>query len=252
MAELVLSDVCVRRGGRAILDGVSLRVRPGELVALLGANGAGKTTLLRLAAGAARADNGVVRLDDGDPAALAPLVRARRLAYLPQTRPLAWPIRIRDLVQLGRFAHGAQRAGPDDDAAVARALSACGLTGIAERRADEVSGGELARAHIARALAAEAGALIADEPAAGLDPGHAWRVLEVLRARARAGAAVLVSLHEPALAARFADRVALLAGGRLIADDAPAAALTPALMAAAYGVVVGMPAVGLDVQGLAG
>ncbi|MBU6373246.1 MAG: ABC transporter ATP-binding protein [Alphaproteobacteria bacterium] len=251
MTDLALADVTVFRRARAALSGVSLSVRAGELVALLGPNGAGKTTLLRTALGLLKPDGGTVRLAGADPAALDARARARAIAYLPQARPLAWPIRIRDLVLLGRFAHAGGHPGPDDHAAAARALAACGLDALADRRATDVSGGELARAHIARALAAETPALAADEPAAGLDPGHAWRVMGLLRARADAGGAVLVSVHDPALAAAFADRVVVLAGGCVTAEGRPDAALTPDLMARVYGVRTGPSRLALEVTGLA-
>lgn len=251
MTDLSLADITVQRGPRAVLYDVSLRVRAGELVALLGPNGAGKTTLLRTALGLLKPAAGAVRLDGVDPAQLNARDRARRIAYLPQARTLAWPIRVRDLVLLGRFARGGGRPGPEDQAAAERALTACGLAALADRRATEISGGELARAHIARALAAETPALAADEPAAGLDPGHAWRVLGLLRDRADAGGAVVVSVHDPALAARFADRVVVLAGGRLAAEGRPEKVLTPDLMASVYGVRTGPSQLGLDVLGLA-
>jgi iron complex transport system ATP-binding protein len=247
MAELRLSDLGVRRGGRAILDRIDLTFRAGAFVALVGANGAGKTTLLRAAAGLLAPDEGSALLDGTDLRRLDVRARARRVAYLPQARPLAWPICVGDLVRLGRFAFG-----EEDEPAVAEALAACGLADLVERAATTLSGGELARAHVARALAPRTPALIADEPVAGLDPGHAWRILEALKARARAGALVIVSLHEPSLAGRFADRIVALADGRIAADGAPEQVLGPAFMAATYGVETGPSQFGLEVRGLTG
>lgn len=238
MAELVFSGVAKAQRGRQVLSGVDLRVQAGEVVALLGANGAGKTTLARLGAGLLAPDAGQVRLDGADPRQLTASARARTLAYLPQHRPLAWPLRVRDVVALGRFAHGARPGAlaPADAAAVARVLQACGLDALADRSSDTLSGGELARVHVARALAAEARVLIADEPIAALDPLHAWQVLRLIADFAAAGGAALIVLHDVAMATRFATRLAVLADGRVIADGKPLDAATPAVLAAAYGV----------------
>lgn len=226
---LAARGIVVRAGGRALVDGADLDLRPGGLVALLGPNGAGKTTLLRAALGLVRADAGSASLDGADMARMAPAERARRVAYLPQARPLAWPSPVRDVVALGRFAHGAAlgRLGADDAAAVGRALAACGLEGLAGRRTDTLSGGELARVHCARALAAEAPLLVADEPVASLDPRHQFQVMDVIRRFADGGGGALVVLHDIPLAARYADRAVLLKGGR-VAASGPAAGILDA------------------------
>ena len=236
--ELAVERLRVTLDGRVVVRDASLRLARGELVALLGANGAGKTTLLRGVLGLAPRAGGAVRAGGGDPVRIAPSDRARRIAYLPQIRPLAWPVRVRDVVALGRFAHGAapgRLAGPDAEA-VARALAACGLEQFAERSCATLSGGELARVHVARTLAAEAPLLLADEPTAALDPLHRYQVLRLLRAAADAGRGVLVVMHDAAAAARAADRLVWMADGRIVADGPPAATLTPARLAAVYGV----------------
>lgn len=238
MADLVLDSLSASLGGRRVLDRVSLTLRPGELVALIGPNGAGKTTLLRAALGLQPITAGRVLLAGRDPGKLPAAERARLAAYLPQARALAWPLAVRDLVALGRFAHGARlgRLGPADAAAVARALAAAGLEALAERSSAELSGGELARAHVARALAAETPLIFADEPTAALDPLHAFQVLAALKRFAAAGGGALATLHDLSLAARFADRLALLAEGRLLAEGPPAAVLTRENLARAFGV----------------
>lgn len=199
-------------------------------MALLGPNGAGKSTLIRIAAGLVVPGSGEAFLGDVLAHRTAPSVRAKRLAYLPQSRPLAWGISVEALVALGRHAL------PRHERAVEQALRACGLLDLRNRRADTLSGGELARAHLARALAAEAPALLADEPTAALDPRHALGVMQILADRAASGAAVLAAVHDLSLAARFATRIAVLHEGRLVADAAPQEALTPALLAAVFGV----------------
>ena len=238
MAELEVDRLSVALNGRTVVREASWRLAAGELVALLGANGAGKTTILRAVLGLTPRCAGAVRIGGDDPARLGPSARARRLAYLPQARPLAWPVRVRDVVELGRFAHGARLgrlAGADADA-VARALQACDLERLADRSCATLSGGELARVHLARALAAGAPFLLADEPTAALDPLHQHQVMQLLRAGADAGRGVLVVMHDAALAARAADRLLWMAGGRIVADGPPEATLTGARLGEVYGV----------------
>jgi iron complex transport system ATP-binding protein len=235
-ALLELTGASVLLGGRVVVGEVSLTIQPGEVVALLGANGAGKTTLLRAALGLAPVEFGTVSLMGSDPALLSARERALRAAYLPQRPQAIWPVSVEHLVALGRYAHGAApgRLGARDQEAVDEALQACTLTALRKRRMDEISGGEKARAHLARALAQKAPLLLLDEPTAGLDPAQALSVAEIMRARAGDGA-VLFSTHDVALAARVAQRVLLLEQGHVIAEGPPLQALTPEVLAAAYG-----------------
>ncbi len=242
MSELRLERLTAVPGGRrgappAVRD-ATLGVRPKELVALLGPNGAGKTTLLRAALGLIPREGGSVRLGGDDPARLSPRERALRAAYLPQRRPLEWPNRVRDLVALGRFAHGGApgRLGSADAAAVERALDDCGLRVLADRAADTLSGGELARVHCARVFAAGTPLLLADEPTAELDPLHQHRVLALIRRFVDDGGGALIVLHEISLAARYADRLVWMRDGEVLADGPPRAALTSEAVAACYGV----------------
>ncbi|MCA8968064.1 MAG: ABC transporter ATP-binding protein, partial [Planctomycetes bacterium] len=135
MAELILDRLCVSIGDAPLVQGASLRLAGGELVVILGPNGAGKSTLLRAAIGLAAPQSGESRLDGADVATLGPAARARLLAYLPQSRPLAWPSRVCDIVALGRFAHGGPLARPRgaDREAIERALAACDLAHLAGR-----------------------------------------------------------------------------------------------------------------------
>jgi iron complex transport system ATP-binding protein len=236
-ALLELEKISVRLGARRAVEGISLSVGGGDIIALLGPNGAGKTTLLRAAMGLIVLDAGEARLRGADPRAMPARVRATRAAYLPQRPQAIWPVSVEALVALGRFAYGAAPLSlrDKDQAAVDRALIACGLDAFRARRIDEISGGERARAHLARALAQEAPLLVLDEPTAGLDPAQALSVADILRAHAAAGGACLFSTHDVGLAARVAGRVLLLREGRAIADGAPQAALTPEALEAAYG-----------------
>ena len=220
-------------GHAAILQPTTLTVEPGALTVLLGPNGAGKTTLLRVLLGLLPATTGASNLAD-----MSPAERARRVAYLPQARPLAWPMAVRDVVALGRFAHGGAlgRLSRHDAAATDRALAACDLAHLAHRAADTLSGGELARVHLARALAAEVPMIVADEPVASLDPRAQHRVLGLLRDHVATGGGALVVLHDLDLAARYADRLVWMHGGRIVADGTVADTLTAERIATVYGV----------------
>ncbi|WP_119418713.1 ABC transporter ATP-binding protein [Desertibaculum subflavum] len=229
MTRLVAHDIRVALGRRTVLPGLSLTLQGGQLVALLGPNGAGKSTLIRCFAGLLAPEAGEVRFD-GRPLAELPVTeRAHRIAYLPQERECRWPVTVARVAALGR---------PRRDGAVAAALAETDMTALAERPMDQLSGGERARALIARALAVDPAVLLADEPLAGLDPGHQLDILAVLRRRADAGALVVVVAHDLTLVPRFADRLVVLAEGRVVADAAPAVALAAPATAAAYGIAL--------------
>ena len=244
--ELIANNISVhatsKRDVTLLISGVDIQLRPGELVALLGPNGAGKTTLLRTALGFIKPDTGEVSLGGDDVQKLSPIERARRVAYLPQTRPLAWPNIVRDVVALGRFSHGANlgRLGKQDAAAVDAAFASCDISHLDQRKMDTLSGGELARVHCARAFAAQAPLLIADEPVAALDPRHQYRVMKLIREYVHQAEGpqrgALVVLHDINLAARHADRLIWMKEGKIIADGTPSETLTADRLADVYGV----------------
>ena len=238
MTELATNALTIVRERATLVDAVDLCCTTGELVALLGPNGAGKTTLLRAALGLIPRTSGAATLGGVDTQDLSATARAQQASYLPQQRPLAWPSPVRDIVALGRFAHGAAlgRLGPVDRQAVAAALAACDLEALADRAADTLSGGELARVHFARAFATKAPLLIADEPVAALDPRHQHRIMQLVRDFVGSGGGALVVLHDVSLAARYADRLLWMHEGRIVADGTPAVTLTPARLADVYGV----------------
>ncbi len=238
MTDLVATALSVTAKQATLVDAASYRLTAGEFVVLLGPNGAGKTSLIRASLGLETAASGAVTLMGDDVAALNPMALARRLAYLPQIRPLAWPNTVRDVVALGRYSHGAAlgRLGAEDAAAVDRAIAACDLTAFADRRADTLSGGELARMHCARAFAAEAPFLIADEPIAALDPQHQFRILDLIADFVAKGGGALVVLHDINLAARYASRLIWMKDGRIVADGAPAETLSAERLESVYGV----------------
>jgi iron complex transport system ATP-binding protein len=237
MTLLALDAVTVRRGPCPVVDGVTATVVQGEIVGLLGPNGAGKTTLMRAALGLIPAE-GLVFLGGTPIAQLSVRKRALLAAYLPQEREIAWPVRVETLVGLGRTPHlpPGRAPGPADRAAIEAALGRMDLTAFRERPATALSGGERARALIARALAQEAPLLLADEPVVGLDPAHQLQLMAALREFAAAGRGVLVSLHDLGLAARWCARLILMDRGRLVADGPPEVVLTPERLAAVYGI----------------
>jgi len=234
--SLKLHNASVTVHGAQLLRDVSFEVTPGKLVGLLGPNGAGKTTAVRALLGLQPLSAGHAYLDGQPSHSLTPKQRALRVSYLPQARKLAWPIAVREAVSLGRFAYGGPmgRLGPADAAAVEDALARCSLIGFEDRSVTSLSGGELARVHLARALASQGPALIADEPTAALDPGHSFDVLATLKSQASAGQAVLVVLHDLALAARFCDEIILLDQGKLVIQAPPREALNPQLLSSVY------------------
>ena len=238
MSLLRTEGLCVRLGGEAVVHSASLTVDAGEVVGLIGPNGAGKTTLLRAALGLIPLDGGAVWLGGQPLAALRPAERARRAAWLPQDREIAWPVAVERLVALGRMPHadGLGRLSAADRQAVADALAAMEISHLARRPATRLSGGERARVLIARALAQQAPLLVADEPAASLDPGYQLGLMEVFRRQAAAGRGVLLSLHDLSLAARWCDRLLLLHEGRITADGPPAAVLTTDRLRSVYGI----------------
>jgi iron complex transport system ATP-binding protein len=222
----------VTLGGRLVLDDISLSLPSGRLVALVGPNGAGKTTLLRALAGLLPSQGEIVVGGE----ALTSLhlrERARRFAYLPQGHVAHWPLPARDIVALGRIPHGAAdpaRLTRQDAEAVERAMRATDVTALGERPVTELSGGEKSRVALARVLAVEAAVMLADEPVASLDPRYQLDVMTSLRNAAAGGMLVIVVTHDLGLAARFADTVLVLSQGRLVAQGAPADALSENIM----------------------
>lgn len=220
----------VALAGRAVLSGVDIDVRPGEIVGVLGANGAGKTTLLRAALGLTPLAAGDSSLFGAPVHRLGEAERARRVGYLPQERRVGWNMPAWRIAALGA-------PGLPPAQAHRRALDALELVGLADlagRGVLDMSGGERARVLVARLIATHAPLLVADEPVAGLDPDAQFRILEILRDRADGGAGVLLTLHDLSLAARTCDRLAILAKGRLVAFAPPREALSSGVLATAF------------------
>jgi iron complex transport system ATP-binding protein len=211
---LAASRLRIAVPGRVLVDGFDCEIRAGEVVALLGGNGSGKSLLLRTLAGLREPTAGRVTLDGADIRQLARRDVARRLGFLPQDPEAPPQGSVAETVLLGRFAHLGfwERPADEDTARVARALNEVGLTPLAERELGSLSGGEQRRAAIARLLVQAPSVYLLDEPTNHLDPAQQISVLQAMRELAGGGAAAVVSLHEPNLALRFADRAALLCG----------------------------------------
>jgi len=230
-------------GGRAVLDAVDLAIAPGQITCVVGANGAGKTTLLRLVAGLLAPTRGHLRVLGLDPARTARRRLARRLCYLPQSYRLVFPYRVSEVVLMGRYAHrGASPLGLESEAdlaAAAAAMERCDVAGLADRRFDELSGGEQRRALLAQAFCQEVELILLDEPTASLDPAHALSVFDALAAeRDRRGATAVVVTHDLNLAARAADRLLLIDRGGVAGDGPPVDVLRSQAAADAFSVAM--------------
>jgi iron complex transport system ATP-binding protein len=236
--KLEAKGIAIGFNGASLLCDVGLAVASNELVGLIGPNGSGKTTLLRVLANLHRPDAGTVQLDGEAIAQLGERLLAKRIAYLAQRGDAHWPMRVDALVALGRLPHRKAFGGPDDAdrLAIERAMHAADVGGLRHRTMAHLSGGERMRVLLARALAVEAPLLLADEPVAALDPSHQLRVMELLQSTAREGAGIVVVLHDLSLAARFCDRLILIAGSGVVAQGSRSEVLTPENLALAYGV----------------
>ncbi|MBA1294722.1 heme ABC transporter ATP-binding protein [Pseudomonas lurida] len=231
----------IRRDRKTVLEGVTLDLLPGEVLGVLGPNGAGKSTLLGALSGELQADQGAVWLDQKALGAWSGAQRAQRLAVLPQVSTLDFAFRVQEVVGMGRLPHQTGKAR--DDEIIKAALQAADIGHLSARSYLALSGGERQRVHLARVLAqvwpGEAGqTLLLDEPTSMLDPLHQHTILQAVRSFADQGAAVLVILHDLNLAARYCDRILLLAQGRPHALGTPVQVLQPEALKAVFGLEV--------------
>ena len=233
---LAVTDLVAGYGRRPVLQGLTFCLRAGECAALLGPNGSGKTTLLRALSGVLAPWSGEVRLADRPLASLRPRERARRVAVVPQRGPCPEDLTAREMVLLGRYAHLSPWGwyGPGDHRAADCALAATDTTGLAHRRLHELSGGELQRVLLARALAQESPLLLLDELAAGLDLARMTGLFDLLERRRAAGACVLMAVHDCNLAALYATRLLGLREGRLTFDGPVRQVFTEENLSALY------------------
>lgn len=226
-----LDAVTARQGRKTVLEAASLRVVSGEVVGVVGPNGAGKTSLLRAGLGLLPLAAGRARLSGRPVVVLKPDERARLVGYLPQERRAAWNLPARMVAALG----ASDLSELEADALARACLARVGAGDLAERGVLDMSGGERARVLLARLLATRAPLLVADEPVAGLDPDAQLLTLDLLRAEAAAGAAVVVTLHDLGLAARGCDRVIVVSHGRIAAEGPPREALSKDVLARVFG-----------------
>ena len=252
MPELEVSHLSCRRNGQQILQSSNFAVRGGELVILLGPNGVGKSTLIQASLGLVKAQTGTVTLDGCDVLCMPSVKRSRSIAYLPQAKQLAWPLRVRDAVSLGRYPHtGTTGALTQADwNIVGKALKDCDLEDLADRRVDRLSGGELARVHVARAFSTHAKTIIADEPTGSLDPRQAFTFMNLIRHFVNDGGGALIVTHDLALAHRFADHLLWMHNGHIVADGSPNETLTPERCAEVYGVDITVAGLSLTIEGV--
>lgn len=213
------------------LRDVSAALEPGTITAICGPNGAGKSSLLQCLAGLLAPDSGTISLGGEDMTGLHPRTRAQAIGYLPQEGEIAWDLSVRNLVALGRLPHRDR-----GDAQVTAAMAALDLEPFAARPVSHLSGGERARALLARVLAGEPYWILADEPLAALDLGHQVGLLRHLRRAADGGAGVVLVLHDLALAMNHADRVLVLDEGAVAADGTPDTALRADTIVRVWGV----------------
>jgi iron complex transport system ATP-binding protein len=223
-------------GARAVLHGVSLDAAGGEVCGLFGPNGCGKTTLFRCCLGLLHPKADALTVDGHAIASLPPHQRARLMAYVPQEHKPPFPLLVRDVVMLGRTPYLGLlgRASADDRRIVEETVAWIGLSDLADRAYDRLSGGQRQLVLIARAVAQRTPVILLDEPASGLDFHNQVRIWGVLRSLAQAGTAVVCCSHDPNHVAWFCDRVVVMQAGSIVAQGAPADALSGATLDRLY------------------
>ena len=240
--------------GTHVLRGVNAGVAPGEVLGIVGPNGAGKTTLIKCIARILNPSGGTVTLDGSDTRGLSRAELARQLAYVPQDMPVRFPVRVFDAVLAGRRPHLAWRPSKADRSRTAEILAQLGLTELALRDLDQLSGGQLQKVLLARALVQETRFLLLDEPTSSLDLRHQLEMLElVCGLAAEGGLGIVMALHDLNLAARFAHTLMLLHLGRSFCSGPPAEVITPENLREVYGVEAAVQSLNghLTIQALA-
>ncbi|MEW6085766.1 MAG: heme ABC transporter ATP-binding protein [Chloroflexota bacterium] len=236
---LKVTGLSVRYGARVVLENISLNVAGGKMLALIGPNGTGKSTFIKAVSGVIPAQRGKIQVNGQDVTRLSPLQRARLMAVIPQAAALPPAFTVWQTVLMGRTPHLNFLGQPSqkDEEIARRSLERVNALDLAKRRVGELSGGEAQRILMARALAQSAPLLLMDEPTAHLDLKYQLNILSLASSLAhKDGFAVLIVLHDLNLAAQYADRVALLAEGRLQAIGTPEQTITSKLLVPAYDV----------------
>ena len=206
-----------------VVQSVSAKANPGELIALIGPNGCGKSTLLKTLCGIISPTSGEIKVGDKNLSDQSLKIRARQISYLAQSREALPSMSVEEVVRLGRAPYRGSlgKISSDGGAAIASALTRTQSDAFKTRRFDSLSGGEQARVLLARALSVEAPVLLADEPIAALDPFYQLSMMEILKGEASSGKTVITALHDLSLASQFADRIWMMYQGKIIADGTP-------------------------------
>ncbi len=238
VTSLKAEDLTIELGGRAVLHDFTAEIVPGEFVAVVGPNGAGKSTALKAVAGLIDPASGRCMLNGHDLRGVKRRDIGRAIAYLPQDRTVHWPLAAERVVALGRLPHRLFSAGESqaDRSAISSAMQRMDVLHLAQRPIVTLSGGERARVLVARALAQDAGYLIADEPTAGLDPAHTLHLFAEFVRLAREGRTVIAAIHDLSFALRFASRVILLKDGHVAADGPASQVLSRQRIAEIFGI----------------
>nr|WP_121742986.1 heme ABC transporter ATP-binding protein [Natronorubrum halophilum] len=235
-AAISVDNCSLSFGDLSVLENVSLTVEPGEFVGFVGPNGAGKTTLLRAISGALEPAAGTVSIGDSDIHAIPSKASSRLVSVVPQDTTLSFSFPVRDVVEMGRHPHRSRFSAPTrrDQQAVERALERTRTNDLADRPIDEVSGGQRQRVVLARAIAQETPALLLDEPTGSLDINHQVETLELVRELVEEGRTVCAAIHDLDLAARYCDRLVMLADGEIYRSGPPGDVLTGDSLAAVF------------------
>ena len=237
-SAILADNVSVRIEGNSVLDSVTLGASAGEVLALVGPNGAGKSTLLSVLSGDIRPDAGSVSIENRPVAGMRPLELARLRSVLTQENALSFPFTVGQVVLMGRNPWARTAEFAHDEVIVAESMVTMDVDQLVTRRFTALSGGEKARVSLARVLAQRTPIVLLDEPTASLDLSHQEDVMRAIRKLAESGKAVIVVVHDLTLAAAYADRVALLSGGRLVAAGTPTEVFTAEQVAKVYGLAV--------------
>lgn len=243
LVMLEARKISVQLGGKKILDDVSLNIKPGEVLAVIGANGAGKSTILKALSGDVSVDTGQIIMNDKPLCDWSLSERAEIRAILPQNSTLSFPFSVQDVVLMGRNPHCKYKESSRDHQIVAKAMQAVEINHLQYRQYQTLSGGERQRVQFARILSqiwepvtSQPRYLLLDEPTSALDLAHQHETLAIARILStKQGVGVLVILHDLNLAALYADRIAILKNGSLIAQGTPQAVLTEPVIELAFG-----------------
>lgn len=240
MTCLRLENISVSLGQEPIINSMSFEAKPGELTVVCGPNGAGKSTLLRAVSGLLPLHAGDIFWGDKKLSGLAAHAIGEHVAYLPQGQVIHWPLDVESIVRLGRqsYLQPFAKPSPEDEAAVVAALEKTGMTAFRSRPVTQLSGGECARALLARLLASDASVYLVDEPLAALDPYYQMSVLHVLRQCAEEGKCVVTVVHDLSIARRYFDAAYLLKDGQVLQHGPTEQVLSPEAIKQAYDIDV--------------